>query len=642
MRRRHLVGFAFFLVGACSSAQRGQLPAAGGFSGGTQPLALLPAPGGLCGGDGTHKDCANPAGCAGSGASSSGGGLNSGSAGAAGAGYGSGYGGSGAGSYGGGSSYDAGSSYGGSGAGSWGGSAGAAGAGAAPAYDAGPVVDAGGCKLDPEAGITSCDGGTEAGAAGSATEGGAAPPPASTSNATSSTPPRSTQASACQSLDSSKPYTLYESADDSNSTASPVIARALIRAGRHVPPDIVRPWEFLNYYTFNFEPAQPGQVRIIPQLSSCPVNGQLSLQVALQSEHRSPAQRAPLNITFVLDTSGSMGGGNQTGQQPIELERDAVLAIAGQLRTNDVVSMVTWSTTQNNILVGHKVTGPDDPAIVSAAQGLTAGGGTDLHAGLVRGYELAKQSYAANRINRVVLISDGIANVGVTDADLIGKYADDEEGQAGIYLAGIGVGQGVNDTLMNKVTNVGRGAYVYLDSAAEAQKMLGRRFLSVIDLAARSVRLEVTLPWYLGVAKFYGEQMSKNPAKVRPQHLGPNDAMLFFQVLKACDPSLLHGDDHIRLRATWQVPFTREKRDAVIYTTLNALAGDDANLTKAAAITGYAEAVGLAGQAPDPASSIKLLKNALDNVKAAKNATTDPDLLEIAGLLQSYIKVFGG
>lgn len=90
------------------------------------------------------------------------------------------------------------------------------------------------------------------------------------------------------------------------------------------------------------------------------------------------------------------------------------------------------------------------------------------------------------------------------------------------------------------------------------------------------------------------------------------------------------------------MPFTRERRDAVIYTTLNALAGDDANLTKAAAITGYAEAVGLAGQAPAPASSIKLLKNALDNVKAAKNATTDPDLLEIAGLLQSYIKVFGG
>ncbi len=628
MRGRHLVGVVIFLVAACSGGQGVQSAGTANFGGGRQPLALLPAPGGLCGGDGTHKDCSDPSGCGGSGASSGGGGLNAGSA-SGGTGYGSGTGGS---AYGGATGFGGGSNNGG-----------AAGSGA-PTYDAGSAdaaADAGGCQLDPDAGITSCDGGT-AGDAGGATEGGAAPPPASTSNVASSTPPRSTLGSACQQLDSSKPYTLYESADDSNSTASPVITRALIRAGRRVPPNIVRPWEFLNYYTFSFRPAAPGQVRIIPQLSSCPDNGQLSLQVALQSEHRSPGARAPLNITFVLDTSGSMGAGNTNGPQPIELERDAVLAIAGQLHAGDVVSMVTWSTTQNNILVGHNVTGPNDPAIVSAAHALTPGGGTDLHAGLVRGYALAKQSYAQDRINRVVLISDGQANVGVTDAALIGQYADDEEGQEGIYLAGIGVGQGVNDTLMNKVTDAGRGAYVYLDSAAEAQKMLRDHFLSVIDVAARSVRLEVTLPWYLGVAKFYGEQMSTNSAQVRPQHLAPNDAMMFFQVLRACDPSLIHGDDHIRLRATWQLPFTREKREAVVYTTLNALAGDDANLTKAAAIAGYAEAVGLAGQATDNASAITTLKKALDNVKAAKNATTDPDLVEIAGLLESYIHTFGG
>jgi Ca-activated chloride channel family protein len=238
----------------------------------------------------------------------------------------------------------------------------------------------------------------------------------------------------------------------------------------------------------------------------------------------------------------------------------------------------------------------------------------------------------------VILISDGQANVGITDEQLIGDHADDEEGQEGIYLAGIGVGDGVNDTLMNVVTDAGRGAYVYLDSVDEADKILGKRLLSVVDVAARAVRLEVTLPWYMQVQKFYGEQISTDPTKVRPQHLGPNDAMLFFQVLRACDGSLIHGDDRIRLRATWEAPFTREAREAVVDTTFNALAGDDANLTKAAAIAGYAEALVRVDGMVDVMSRKQVLESARKNVLQAKGAQTDPDLIEIADLLATYAK----
>jgi Ca-activated chloride channel family protein len=245
----------------------------------------------------------------------------------------------------------------------------------------------------------------------------------------------------------------------------------------------------------------------------------------------------------------------------------------------------------------------------------------------------------------VILISDGIANVGVTDENLIGQHADDEEGEDGIYLTGIGVGDGVNDTLMNTVTDAGRGAYVYLDSVGEAQRMLGDRFLSVVDLAARNVRLEVTLPYYLTLEKFFGEVASTDASVVRPQHLGPNDAMLFFQVLKACDPALIHGDDRITLRATWETPFTRQAKEATLDTTLNALAGDDAQLTKAAAIAGYAEALiaaDLARNQTDPAiDRVAIIDEALANVLAAENAATDPDLLEIAELLRRYRTTVG-
>jgi Ca-activated chloride channel family protein len=311
--------------------------------------------------------------------------------------------------------------------------------------------------------------------------------------------------------------------------------------------------------------------------------------------------------------------------------------MASQLRAGDVVSMVTWNTAQNTILAGHEVSGPDDPVVVQAAQALTAGGGTDLHAGLTTGYALAEQHYGAGRINRVVLISDGIANVGVTDEALIAGHADDEEGDAGIYLSGIGVGDGVNDTLMNAVTDAGRGTYVYLDSQAEAQRMLGERFLQVVDLAVRNVRLEVTLPYHLVLEEFFGEVASTDASKVRPQHLSPNDAMLFLQVLRACEPSLLRGDDRIRMRATWETPFDREAREVVVDTTLNALSGDDADLTKAAAIAAYADALTAVADLPrGDAGRNEILDDALATVTSAAGADTDPDLIEVARLLRRY------
>ena len=443
----------------------------------------------------------------------------------------------------------------------------------------------------------------------------------------------------CGQIDPQVASTLYLSADDSNSMAGPAMARRLIQGGRRVPAHVIRPWEFLNYYDFSFEPAAPGQVRIVPQLSSCPQNDRLSLQVALQSEARPDAERASLNITFVVDTSGSMGSNELGGAPPIELARAAVRALAGRLHEGDIVSMVTWSTEQNDILNGHVVAGPNDAALINAANALAAGGGTDLHAGLVRGYALAQRNYTPERINRLILISDGIANVGVTDETLIAEHADDEESDDGIYLSGIGVGDGINDTLMNAVTDAGRGAYVYLDTPEEAERMLGERYLQVVDLAARSVRLEVTLPYYLVLEKFFGEVASTDASKVRPQHLGPNDAMLFFQVLRACDPTLLHGDDRIRIRATWQTPFAHVDREAVLNTTLNALAGNDADLSKAAAIAGYAEAL-ITAATGSPQAGRDALEGALEHVRAAKDAATDPDLLEVASLLGSYLTQF--
>ncbi|KYF80216.1 hypothetical protein BE17_48115, partial [Sorangium cellulosum] len=429
--------------------------------------------------------------------------------------------------------------------------------------------------------------------------------------------------------DLTTPLTLYLSSDDSNSMASPVIVRRQIELGMaQVDPFVVRTHEFLNYYRYSFAPADEGELSIVSQLGSCVLTGDLALQIAVQSS-RAPAARKPMTITLVLDTSGSMGG------PPIELERAAVRAIASTLVAGDVVNAVTWNTEQSPALEGHVVSGPDDPVLLELASAMQADGGTDLNSGLVAGYALANEHRTEDGINRVVLISDGIANVGVTEEELIGANANDADGE-GIYLVGVGVGDGVNDTLMDVVTDAGRGAYVYLDSADEANRVFVDRFAETLLVAARDVRIELTLPPYFGIQKFYGEEYSPDPTKVRTQHLAPNDSMMLYQILHPCDPALPSANDPYRVRVTWRDAATGEAREAVQQTTLGGLGIDDGNLTKAAAIIAYAEAL---KQLVDlnAAGRVSALTAAREAVLAANTAGTDADLVEIAATLQKMI-----
>jgi Ca-activated chloride channel family protein len=252
-----------------------------------------------------------------------------------------------------------------------------------------------------------------------------------------------------------------------------------------------------------------------------------------------------MNLTLVLDTSGSMAG------TPIDLERSVVAAIADSLRDGDVVSAVEWDTSRSVRLDSHDVTGPGDRVILAMAESLVEGGGTDLHAGLEMGYRLARDNYRPGWLNRVVLISDGQANVGITDVDIIAAGADEMEGE-GIYLVGVGCGEGYNDMLMDEVTDAGRGAYVFVDGRDEARRMFVDRFLQTMEVAVRDVRVQLTLPGVFRIEEFHGEEYSADPLEVEPQHLAPGDAMVFHQILRAADPREVYSGDRISVRVDYR------------------------------------------------------------------------------------------
>lgn len=405
--------------------------------------------------------------------------------------------------------------------------------------------------------------------------------------------------------------------------ASPVLARELILQGESPDPKAIRTYEFLNYYRIAYPAPPAGQLSLLPEMENGDAAGEFNLQLAVRSFDALKPRR-PITITFVLDTSGSMGGAG------IARERAAATAIVKSLSKGDIVNMVTWNETNNTLLSGYPVTKPSDPKVLALIDALQAGGGTDLHAGLVAGYALAQANYGKERLNRLILISDGGANVGVTDQDLIAKHSADGD-KEGIYLVGVGAGPavGYSDALMDTVTDKGRGAYVYLDKPAEAEAMFVDRFDETMEVAARGVQVELTLPWYFKMAKFYGEEYSENAAEIEPQHLAPSDAMIFNQVVKACDASMIKGTDPVKFKASWVTPITYVPQQTEVTMTVDQLlATGKAELTKGKAIVAYAEAL--------KEGSATALKEAHGKVAAANPGGTDKELNEILGLIEKH------
>jgi len=434
------------------------------------------------------------------------------------------------------------------------------------------------------------------------------------------------EAPAC---DDETPVVLFLSPDDSNSTSSPVQVRAAARAGGYLGNVPIRTWEFLNYYSFDYPGAESGTVIVTPQLARVgDSKDAFTLQIGVSSEQIANADRPLMNITLVLDESGSMEG------KSMDMQKAACRALIGSLRKGDVVSMVGWDTENAIKLEGHVVTGPNDPALLAEIDALAAGGGTDLNGGLIAGYALAHKQFNQDRINRVVLISDGGANAGVTDIDLIsgGAGAQDKDG---IYLVGVGVGESdyYNDTLMDAVTDAGRGASLFIPSEEEANKMFGERFVSTMAVAVRDVQVQLDMPPGFKIVKFSGEEFSSDPTQIEPQHLAPNDAMVFHQTLSTCAPNL---GEAAELKVTARYRDAKNFAAKETSETLligDALAESSPQLLKGAAVFQYAESLKIVrdGDETERAIAIAVALTAIDAADTALPG--DADLAEIRSVL---------
>ncbi len=269
-------------------------------------------------------------------------------------------------------------------------------------------------------------------------------------------------------------------------TASYAVARRYVDGGQLPPHDAIRVEEFVNYFDQGY--AQPSGVAFGLYADGAPSpfspDGTFILRFGVQGYEVPEAQRQPATLTFVVDVSGSMAAENR-----LELVKRALQLLVDRLRPDDTVALVVYGSTARVVL--NPTSGEDRATILQAIYSLQPDGATNAEAGLQLGYALAAQAYRPNAINRVILCSDGVANVGATSPDAIlesiGRYAHD-----GIVLTTVGFGMGnFNDVLMEQLADNGDGSYAYVDTLDEAQKLFVDRLTGTLQVIARDAKVQV-------------------------------------------------------------------------------------------------------------------------------------------------------
>jgi len=270
-------------------------------------------------------------------------------------------------------------------------------------------------------------------------------------------------------------------------TASYTVARNYLRDQRQLPPpDAIRPEEFINYFTMDYPSPQENAFAI--QLNAAPApfgyDGHYLMQVGLQGRYVPAEERQPAILTFVIDVSGSMAQENRLG-----LVKQSLALLVDNLRDDDYVAIVTYADGAKRVLEPTAVSQRD--VILSRIDSLQTEGSTYAEAGLRLGYDVAKSVYRDGAINRVILLSDGVANVGETGPDGILNLVADHVAR-GITLSAIGVGMGnYNDVLMEQLANNGDGNYFYVDELRQARRVFVHQLTSTLQVIAYDAKIQV-------------------------------------------------------------------------------------------------------------------------------------------------------
>ncbi|WP_328871504.1 VWA domain-containing protein [Streptomyces sp. NBC_00287] len=270
-------------------------------------------------------------------------------------------------------------------------------------------------------------------------------------------------------------------------TASYGYARRTLAEGRLPDPGTIRPEEFVNSFRQDYD--RPDGDGFSVTVDGARTNREdwslvrvgLATRAAADEEERPPAA-----LTFVIDISGSM---SEEGR--LDLAQDSLGVMTDRLRDDDSVAIVTFSDEAETVLPMTRL-GENRDDIHEAIDSLEPTLSTNLGAGVETGYATAVEGLREGATNRVVLISDALANTGDTDADTILERVAGAREEYGITLFGVGVGSDYGDALMERLADKGDGHTVYVSGEEEAHKVFSEQLPRNIDLTARDAKAQVS------------------------------------------------------------------------------------------------------------------------------------------------------
>jgi Ca-activated chloride channel family protein len=269
-------------------------------------------------------------------------------------------------------------------------------------------------------------------------------------------------------------------------TASYTKMREYINSNSLPPADLVRVEEFINYFNMEYPDPEAGAFSINLEGGPSPFGeyGTYLLKVGIQGRHIPEWERKDAILTFVIDVSGSMREGDK-----MDMVKHGLTRLVDQLGPNDLVGIVAfsddaWVVLEPTSVHYHK-------HILRAINRLHPTASTNTEAGLRLGYDLALRYYQDGAINRVVLASDGMANVGVTDPNVLIGYAREYYGR-NVYLSTVGVGRGgYDDHFMEQLADNGNGNYSYLDSRQAAERIFSQNLNGTLQVIAKDAKIQL-------------------------------------------------------------------------------------------------------------------------------------------------------
>lgn len=268
-------------------------------------------------------------------------------------------------------------------------------------------------------------------------------------------------------------------------TGAWTLARSYLERGLLPPREAIRVEEFVNAQAYDDPAPRRGEFTLTAEGAPSPFvpdDRYRLLRFAVKAREVDASDRKPANLTFVIDVSGSMDRENRLG-----LVKRALGLLLDELDSEDRVGLVVYGT-RGRVLLEHT---RDHEAIRDAIRRLVPEGSTNAEEGLRLGYDLADRAWREGWINRIVLCSDGVANVGATGPESILARIG-KEARRGIALTTVGFGMGnYNDELMEQLADQGDGSYHYVDQLDEARRVFVENLSGTLQTVAKDAKVQV-------------------------------------------------------------------------------------------------------------------------------------------------------